>query len=156
MSIIAYNPDHETALTFDTVKEASVTLGIDPSNIRKVLKGKRKQSNGYTFEEVEWTTPVSDNVKTPEQQQAEFAKAVEGMSVKQAMTYLHSTRGILNAPLTSDGAEFYLMYLIYTGQINSTMKVSDLLFTFVDLTKTLTPFETVIRTKRRLKAEGVF
>lgn len=144
---------------FLDVPDASETLGVDASNIRKVLKGTRKQANGYHFEEYdnsELPEPKSDNVKTPETQQREFAKAVEDMTVEQAMTYLHSTRGILNASLTSDGTEFYLLYLIYTGQITSTMTVSDLLTTYVDITVTLTPIETVLRTRRRLKAKGVF
>ena len=39
----------EENLVFETVAEASRALGVDPSNIRKALQGKRQSAGGYHF-----------------------------------------------------------------------------------------------------------
>lgn len=40
----------ETDTTYKSTAEAAKALGVDPSNISKVLKGKRKTAGGYHFE----------------------------------------------------------------------------------------------------------
>lgn len=43
---------HQTEIVYISSKDASDMLGLRESNICKVLKGERKQTDGYTFEYV--------------------------------------------------------------------------------------------------------
>lgn len=46
---MAYIVSIETNQVFETVAEAARALGVDPSNLRKVLQGKRQSAGGYHF-----------------------------------------------------------------------------------------------------------
>lgn len=43
---------HQNSKVYDSIREASRSLGIGASNICNMLKGKYKQCNGYTFERI--------------------------------------------------------------------------------------------------------
>lgn len=53
--IIAINLKNGESTDFCSAKECARQLGLDPSNIAKVLKGRYKQTSGYTFKYKEET-----------------------------------------------------------------------------------------------------
>ena len=53
----------EENLVFETVAEASRALGVDPSNIRKALQGKRQSAGGYHFAAFETKREITKSMR---------------------------------------------------------------------------------------------
>ncbi|ACI00401.1 gp41 [Listeria phage P40] len=167
--INVHHIETQSGIYVETVKEASEFSGVDASNIRKILKGKRKQSKGYTFEYEEMhrnvlseptpdleelgavesslgtretPTPAMDLEKLTRLEliQLENRNRMKDMSThEQVSQFLDYLVGEV-----PQDVHFYILFTIFIGKANSMTK-------FGNMPQDMPIFETVMRTKRRIE-----